>query len=205
MTKQPNPRRAAENEALATGKMLRVSARKLDLVAGLIRGKTAATALADLSFSKRRIAGEVKRVLQSAIANAENNHQLDVDRLEVSEASVGKSLVMRRVMPRARGRAAAIRKPFSRITVVVRERAADASDGGAKPSGKGKSRAGAPPAQARAKGKAQAKQRGRQQGKALTKSKAQTKGKAQTPAKAKGKSEANKAKTTKPTRGKEKD
>ena len=101
---------------------LRTGSRKLNLVANLIRGLPAEKALAQLSFSPRRISGEVKRVLMSAIANAENNHNLDVDRLVVAEAYVGKSLTMKRFRPRARGRMARIEKPFSRITVVVRER-----------------------------------------------------------------------------------
>ena len=101
---------------------LRTGPRKLNLVANLIRGLPAEKALAQLSFSPRRISGEVKRVLMSAIANAENNHNLDVDRLVVAEAYVGKSLTMKRFRPRARGRMARIIKPFSRITVVVRER-----------------------------------------------------------------------------------
>ena len=101
---------------------VRTSPQKLNLVAASIRGKSAEAALAQLTFSKRRIAQDVKKLLQSAIANAENNHQLDVDRLYVSEASVGKALVMKRFRPRARGRAGKIIKPFSRMTLVVRER-----------------------------------------------------------------------------------
>ena len=101
---------------------LRISPQKLNLVAASIRGKSAEAALATLSFSKRRIAGDVKKALQSAIANAENNHQLDVDRLYVSEATVGKAFVMKRFRARARGRAGRIEKPWSRLTVVVRER-----------------------------------------------------------------------------------
>ncbi|MCF8474242.1 MAG: 50S ribosomal protein L22 [Emcibacter sp.] len=101
--------------------MVRISPDKLNLVAGLIRGKKVERALADLTFSKRRIAGDVKSVLQSAIANAENNHGLDVDRLVVAEASVGKSLVMKRFRPRARGRTGKILKPFSQIRIKVRE------------------------------------------------------------------------------------
>ena len=101
---------------------LRTGPRKLNLVANHIRGLPDEKALAQLSFSPRRISGEVKRVLMSAIANAENNHNLDVDRLVVAEAYVGKSLTMKRFRPRARGRMARINKPFSRITVVVRER-----------------------------------------------------------------------------------
>ena len=102
--------------------MLRVSPQKLKLVTGLIRGKDASTALADLTFSRKRIAAEVKKALQSAIANAENNHQLDVDRLYVAEAFVGKALVMKRFRARARGRMGRIVKPWSNLTVVVRER-----------------------------------------------------------------------------------
>lgn len=122
MGKPKMERRLADNEAMAMVRNLRVSPQKLNLVAGLIRGKSAQTALAELQFSKRRIAQDVRKVLQSAIANAENNHQLDVDRLMVAEASVGKSMVMRRFRPRARGRVGRIQKPFSRLRVVVRER-----------------------------------------------------------------------------------
>jgi len=122
MGKPKTERRLDETEARAMALNLRVSPRKLNLVAGLIRGKSAEKALNDLTFSKRRIAADVKKVLQSAIANAENNHQLDVDRLYVSEASVGKSLVMKRFRARARGRVGRINKPFSRLTIVVRER-----------------------------------------------------------------------------------
>jgi large subunit ribosomal protein L22 len=121
MGKEKNPRRVAENEAQAIARMLRTSDQKLNLVAGLIRGKKVDKALADLTFSKRRIAGEVKKVLQSAIANAENNHGLDVDNLVVAEAYVGKNLVMKRGRPRARGRFGKIMKPFSQITILVRQ------------------------------------------------------------------------------------
>ena len=121
MGKDKNPRRVAENEAQAVCRMLRTSDQKLNLVAGLIRGKKVDKALADLTFSKRRIAGEVKKVLQSAIANAENNHNLDVDQLVVAEAWVGKNLVMKRGRPRARGRFGKIMKPFSEITIKVRQ------------------------------------------------------------------------------------
>jgi large subunit ribosomal protein L22 len=123
MGKTANAPRIAENEAMAFGKMIRSSARKLNLVAELIRGKGAQAAVADLTFSKRRVAEEVKKVLQSAIANAENNHQLDVDRLYVAQATVGRALVMKRFHARARGRGARIEKPFSNLTVIVRERA----------------------------------------------------------------------------------
>ncbi|MFN4310737.1 MAG: 50S ribosomal protein L22 [Ferrovibrio sp.] len=122
MGKQARESRLGENEAMAVGRNIRVSPRKLGVVAGLIRGKRVESALSELTFSKRRIAKDVKKVLQSAIANAENNHQLDVDRLVVAEASVGKGLVMKRFHARARGRGARILKPFSHITIVVRER-----------------------------------------------------------------------------------
>ena len=122
MSKQARESRLGENEAMATGRNIRVSPRKRGVVAGLIRGKRVEAALSELTFSKRRIAQDVRKVLQSAIANAENNHQLDVDRLVVAEASVGKGLVMRRFHARARGRGAPILKPFSHITLVVRER-----------------------------------------------------------------------------------
>ncbi len=122
MGKPKAERNAAENEAVARGSQIRGSASKLNLVARLIRGKEAARAITDLSFSKRRAAVDVKKVLESAIANAENNHQLDVDRLYVSEAYVGKSLVMKRFRARARGRVGKIVKPWSNLTIVVRER-----------------------------------------------------------------------------------
>jgi large subunit ribosomal protein L22 len=121
MGKPAHPRPLAENEAMASATQLRVSPRKLNLIAQLIRGKAADRALAELEFCRRRIAQDVRKVLQSAIANAENNHQLDVDRLYVAEATVGKTLVMKRFSPRARGRAARIEKPFSQIRVVLRE------------------------------------------------------------------------------------
>ena len=121
MSKPSAPRREADNEAKAIARNLRISARKLNLVAQSIRGKTANAAIADLSFSRRRIAHDVKKTLQSAVANAEQNHHLDVDRLVVSEASVGKGLVMKRFHTRARGRSARIEKPFSHLTIIVRE------------------------------------------------------------------------------------
>jgi len=121
MASEKNPRRVAENEAQAIAKMLRTSPQKLNLVAGLIRGKKVDKALADLTFSKRRIAGDVKKCLQSAIANAENNHGLDVDSLVVAHAFVGKNLVMKRGRPRARGRFGKIMKPFSQLTITVRQ------------------------------------------------------------------------------------
>jgi large subunit ribosomal protein L22 len=122
MGKPKHERRLSDSEALAVARNLRVSPQKLNLVAESIRGKSAEAALSELTFSKRRIAGDVRKTLQSAIANAENNHQLDVDRLFVAEATVGKSIVMKRFRPRARGRAGRIIKPFSNLTVVVRER-----------------------------------------------------------------------------------
>ena len=121
MGKETNPRRVAENEAFAKTKMLRTSPQKLNLVAQLIRGKKVDRALADLTFSHKRIAGDVKKCLQSAIANAENNHGLDVDNLVVAEAWVGKGLVMKRGRPRARGRFGPLKKPFSEITIKVRQ------------------------------------------------------------------------------------
>ena len=121
MGKDKNPRRVAENEAMAKLRMLRTSPQKLNLVATMIRGKKVDKALTDLSFSKRRIAEDVKKCLQSAIANAENNHQLDVDELVVAEAYCGKNLIMKRGRPRARGRFGKIIKPFSEITIVVRQ------------------------------------------------------------------------------------
>ncbi|MFN3955671.1 MAG: 50S ribosomal protein L22 [Pararhodobacter sp.] len=122
MGKENNPRRVAENEAMAKTSMLRVSPQKLNLVAGLIRGKKVEKALADLTFSKKRIAIDVKKCLQSAIANAENNHGLDVDNLVVAEAWVGKNMTLKRGRPRARGRFGKIMKPFAEITIKVRER-----------------------------------------------------------------------------------
>jgi large subunit ribosomal protein L22 len=121
MGKAKRERVLKDNEAQAVLRMVRTSPRKLNIVAALIRGKKVSTALADLEFSRRRIAGAVKKTLESAIANAENNHQLDVDNLVVAEAHVGKALVMKRFQPRARGRVGRIQKPFSNLTVVVRE------------------------------------------------------------------------------------
>jgi|TARA_R110002072_G_scaffold187425_1_gene344164 large subunit ribosomal protein L22 len=120
---KPNlERQLKDNEAMAVASNLRTSPQKLNLVAASIRGMSAEKALAELTFSNRRIAISVKKVLESAIANAENNHQLDVDRLYVAEASVGKSFVMKRFRPRARGRVGKLLKPWSRLRVVVRER-----------------------------------------------------------------------------------
>ncbi|MDC0158881.1 50S ribosomal protein L22 [Rhodospirillaceae bacterium] len=122
MGKTSAGRKVAENEAYAVLRNLRVSPQKLNLVATMIRGMDAEKALAALTFSRRRISDDVKKALQSAIANAENNHQLDVDRLFIKEASVGKAITMRRFRPRARGRTGRIRKPFSHLTVIVSER-----------------------------------------------------------------------------------
>jgi large subunit ribosomal protein L22 len=121
MSKPKFERQLKDNEAQAVARSLRVSPQKLNLVAQLIRGKKVEKALADLTFSRKRIAQDVKKTLQSAIANAENNHSLDVDQLIVAEAYVGKNLVMKRFHPRARGRMGRIEKPFSQLTVVVRE------------------------------------------------------------------------------------
>jgi len=121
MGKQKSPRRVAENEALAVGTTIRGSAQKLNLVAGLIRGKKAEEALNILSFSKRAMAKDAQKVLASAIANAENNHNLDVDALVVAEASVGKSITMKRFATRGRGKSTRILKPFSRLRIVVRQ------------------------------------------------------------------------------------
>jgi large subunit ribosomal protein L22 len=121
MGKQKNARRVADNEAMAKVRMLRTSGQKLNLVAQMIRGKKVDKALSDLTFSKKRIADDVKKCLQSAIANAENNHNLDVDELIVAEAWVGKNMTMKRGRPRARGRFGKILKPFSELTILVRE------------------------------------------------------------------------------------
>lgn len=121
MGRKQQPRRLADNEAQAIATKLRTSPQKLNLVAASIRGMKVEKAVTALSFNRRRIAGDVKKVLESAIANAENNHNLDVDQLIVAEASVGKDLVMKRFRPRARGRVGKILKPFSRLRIVVRE------------------------------------------------------------------------------------
>ena len=121
MGKPSAERRVAENEARAVSTMLRVSPRKLNTVAELIRGRSVESALAALTFSRRRISNDVKKTLQSAIANAENNHNLDVDALVVAEASVGKSITMKRFHTRGRGKSTRILKPFSRLRIVVRE------------------------------------------------------------------------------------
>ena len=121
MGKTARARVLKDNEAKAISRMLRVSPQKLGLVAGLIRGKKVASALADLEFSRKRIAKDVRKCLESAVANAENNHDLDVDDLVVAEAHVGKALVIKRYTPRGRGRMGRIFKPFSHLTIVVRQ------------------------------------------------------------------------------------
>jgi large subunit ribosomal protein L22 len=125
MGKAAAPRALPDNEAKAVARMLRVSPQKLNLLAQLIRGKKVSTALADLQFSRKRISVEVRKCLESAIANAENNHDLDVDDLVVKEAYVGKALVLKRFHARARGRGARILKPFANLTIVVREQPAE--------------------------------------------------------------------------------
>jgi large subunit ribosomal protein L22 len=130
MGKPKHERSLAENEARAVARNLRVSPRKLNLVAGLIRGKKVETALADLEFSRKRIAQDVRKCVMSAVANAENNHNLDVNDLVVSEAWVGKNLVMKRFQARGRGRASSILKPISQITVIVRQTEEEASEKG---------------------------------------------------------------------------
>jgi large subunit ribosomal protein L22 len=122
MGKKSAPRPYADNEAMAFSKHIRISAQKLNLVASLIRGLDCEKAISELTFSKRRIAQDVKKVLESAIANAENNHDLDVDKLYVAEAYVGRTMVMKRWRARARGRTGKILKPFSNLRVIVRER-----------------------------------------------------------------------------------
>lgn len=126
MGKAKAPRRVADNEALAVGTSIRGSAQKLNLVAALIRGRKVEDALNVLAFSKKAMAVDVRKVLASAIANAENNHNLDVDSLVVAEASVGKGLVMKRFHARGRGKSTRILKPFSRVRIVVREQAEEA-------------------------------------------------------------------------------
>ncbi len=121
MAQDSNPRRCADNEAMAVNRMLRVSPQKLNLMAAMIRGKPVDSALSMLAFSPKRIAEDVKKTLQSAVANAENNHGLDIDDLVVSEAWVGKNMVLKRGRPRARGRYGRILKPFSQLTIKVRQ------------------------------------------------------------------------------------
>jgi large subunit ribosomal protein L22 len=143
MGKEGRERSLADNEARAVAKNLRVSPQKLNLVAGLIRGKKVDKALADLEFSRKRIAQDVRKCVMSAVANAENNHGLDVNALVVSEAWVGKNLVMKRFAARGRGRGFSIMKPFSQITIIVRQSDVDAEETKAKAKPKGKAQAGA--------------------------------------------------------------
>ncbi|MGO8799078.1 MAG: 50S ribosomal protein L22 [Roseiarcus sp.] len=131
MSKPATPRVLGDNEAKAVVRMLRVSPQKLNLLAQLIRGKKVSAALADLEFSRKRSSTEVRKALESAIANAENNHDLDVDDLVVGEAFVGRAMVMKRFSPRARGRAGRIEKPFSNLTIIVREVAAKPAEAAA--------------------------------------------------------------------------
>src|SRR5690348_10897536 len=121
MGKRGRERSLSDNEAKAVSRMLRISPQKLNLVAQMIRGKKVASALADLEFSRKRIAKDVRKCLESAIANAENNHDLDVDELVVAEAHVGNGIVMKRFAPRGRGRSGRVFKPFSQLTIVVRQ------------------------------------------------------------------------------------
>ncbi len=151
MGKTSRARVLPDTHAKAVGTMIRTSPRKLNLVAQTIRGKKAGAALNELTFSPKRVAKVVKKVLQSAIANAENNHDLDVDDLFVSEASVGKNLVMKRFMARARGRGAGILKPFSQITIVVQEKREEAEE----PKTKGKAKRKAAPKKSAGKAPAQ--------------------------------------------------
>jgi large subunit ribosomal protein L22 len=151
MGQKENPKRTGEHEARAYAKYLRASPQKLNLVAQTIRGKNAGRALIDLKFSRRRIAQDVRKLLQSAIANAENNHGLDVDRLVVSEASVGKTLVMKRWRARARGRAAPVEKKFSNMTIIVKEQNAEAPKAKKAKSAKPAAKAEKAPAKAPAK------------------------------------------------------
>ena len=160
MGKPKHERRLSDSEAQAVARNLRVSPRKLDLVAGLIRGKKVETALADLEFSRKRIAQDVKKCVMSAVANAENNHGLDVNELVVSEAFVGKNLIMKRFAARGRGRASSIVKPFAQLTVIVRQKPEEAEEGDKKSKAKakatGKPAKGGKPAPANKGGKAKA-------------------------------------------------
>ena len=153
MGKRGRERQLKDNEAKAVARMLRVSPQKLNLVAQLIRGKKVETALADLEFSRKRIAKDVRKCLESAIANAENNHDLDVDDLVVTEASVGKNMVLKRFHARARGRGARIEKPFAQITIVVEEKREEAEE--KKSKGKAKAKKKAAPKKPAAKAAAQ--------------------------------------------------
>lgn len=168
MGKTATQRQLADNEALAVGRMIRTSPQKLNLLAQLIRGKKAETAINDLTFSRRRVAGQVKKVLESAIANAENNHALDVDNLTVAEAYVGKNLVMKRYRPRAKGRAGSILKPFSQLTIILRESEEDIKAKPKKTKTKEKAKAKTE-AKAKAKTEAKPKTQAKQESKAKPK------------------------------------
>jgi large subunit ribosomal protein L22 len=145
MGKSSHPRMLAENEAKAVARMLRVSPQKLNLVAQMIRGKKVAAALADLEFSPKRIARDVRKCLESAIANAENNHDLDVDELVVAEAHVGKAIVLKRFHARGRGKSSGILKPFAHLTIVVREVEAEEVEPKKKSSNKAQSKPASKP------------------------------------------------------------
>jgi large subunit ribosomal protein L22 len=150
MGKPERERSLADNEAKAVGRMIRTSQYKLNLVAGLIRGKRVERAMADLTFSRKRIAGEVLKILKSAVANAENNHNLDVDDLVVTQAWTGKDLVLKRFHARGRGRGARVMKPFSELTIVVREQPEEKKEKKSKAKGKAtKRKATAKPAAAK--------------------------------------------------------
>ena len=149
MGKKSLARVLSDSQAKAIGRNIRTSPRKLNLVAQTIRGKRAEAALNELTFSPRRVAVEVKKVLESAIANAENNHDLDVDDLVVTEASVGKNMILKRFHARARGRGASIEKPFSQITIVVEEKPAEKEEPKKKPAAKKTTAKKAAPARAK--------------------------------------------------------
>jgi large subunit ribosomal protein L22 len=151
MGKKSLARILSDSQAKAVGRNIRTSPRKLNLVAQTIRGKRAEAALNELTFSPRRVASEVKKVLESAIANAENNHDLDVDDLVVTEASVGKNMILKRFHARARGRGASIEKPFSQITIVVEEKPAEKEEPKKKPAANAKKTTAKKAAPARAK------------------------------------------------------
>ena len=171
MGQDANKRRVGANEAMAMAKHLRTSPQKLNLVAETIRGKDAGKALIDLEFNNRRISQDVRKVLASAVANAENNHGLDVDRLYVAEAYVGKTITMKRFRPRAKGRASRILKPFSRLTVIVRERESEV----AKPAAKKAEAKKAPAKKATAKTEAKAEKAPKAETKKASAKKATTK------------------------------
>jgi len=205
MGKTATQRRLADNEALAVGRMIRTSPQKLNLLAQLIRGKKAETAINDLTFSRRRVAGQVKKVLESAIANAENNHALDVDNLTVAEAYVGKNLVMKRYRPRAKGRAGSILKPFSQLTIVLRESEEDVK---AKPKTKTKTKAKAkaeakPQAKAKPKAEAQEKAKPKAEAKPQKKTKRNLQAERKLEAKSKMKTQQSKPETRRKTQARQ--